>query len=435
MLSKGMEVDMVNPQKSNVYAGRHVYMKQRIYSSQRKAKWIGIMYLLATFVVTILACLPHMAISDPTYPPNVSLGAEINVFDMIENFSGDILPFVVIVIISTMYDILFLNIIRVCIKLGWLFKKNASRLYGFNRNMYAMDDMSRIYSCTLSTTIVFHVFIILFAGKVEFDPITFILLGVGLLFHFVLGILGGHVSIFDTESRIVEIKRECGTFSAFFRNAVQLVVVGVLAFVMMEGNSILPFVQALITERGAVFKGDLAPVIMSISQIVLLGVWVLMVVYATGVKEFDMEGRHAPGRNAFLVYALIATIVTGLAYCYGRYVAKLVLGDEVLISVVAALVALSVEMGLRKYPGDKKDDDEEVPFQKFMRESSEQDCVEYYPATPQYQSPGSAYYGEVPCYDCNITGVSEEYYRQNYGMDQGYYQTVNTHHHNVRRLR
>ena len=156
---------MVNPQKSNVYAGRHVYMKQRIYSSQRKAKWIGIMYLLATFVVTILACLPHMAISDPTYPPSVSVGAEINVFDMIENFSGDILPFVVIVIISTMYDILFLNIIRVCIKLGWLFKKNASRLYGFNRNMYAMDDMSRIYSCTLSTTIVFHVFIILFAGN------------------------------------------------------------------------------------------------------------------------------------------------------------------------------------------------------------------------------------------------------------------------------
>ena len=172
---------------------------------QRKAKAFGLLYLIATIALTALACLPLITFNDQTIGVKLGVMEFWTVFTQLgEGIQGIELSLAVAVIYGLMLFVLVINLLRSVCKLGWLFKKKASRLYGFNRNMYAMDDMGRRFSGSFAAIVSSHLLIMLLVAEVAIQPLAFAALGVGVFFHFACGIPAGNVSLFDTENGVVK---------------------------------------------------------------------------------------------------------------------------------------------------------------------------------------------------------------------------------------
>jgi hypothetical protein len=92
-----------------------------------------------------------------------------------------------------------INVLRALGKLGWLFKKKASKSYGFNRNVYAMEDLGNIFSGSFGFIITVYFFIAILCGEVNPEMMLYIVLGGGLFIHLFAGVIGGKVSYFDIE--------------------------------------------------------------------------------------------------------------------------------------------------------------------------------------------------------------------------------------------
>ena len=203
-------------------------MKHRIFKAQGKAKAIGFFYLLATLAITALACFPLLAIE----------GAQLGVMEfwkpfleLSSGFAGKEIVLAVAVLYALMLLILLINVIRCLCKLSWLFKKKASKLYGFNRNMYAMDDMGKIFAASFKAIVILHMLIVfIVGGAMQFTLFGYIVLGVGVFFHFVCGIASENVSLFTTENGITEESRKVGNVAPFIRNLLQIAAVAGMVY-------------------------------------------------------------------------------------------------------------------------------------------------------------------------------------------------------------
>lgn len=357
--------------KDGAPVSRYVSMRKRIYKAQSKAKRVGVLYLLAILALAALACLPHFAIANAAFIDNISLSVVIAFFKDFAGFAGNELSVIVAGLAALMLLILLINALRGIFKLRWLFKRKASRLYGLNRNMYAMDDLGKIFSCSFASVVIFHFLVAVLVGEAALDIWTYALLGVGVFFHFLCGLLGGSVSMFDSEASVVEIKRECGLFAPFFRNLLQLAVVGGIGYFFLQTNGLQETLVALFSENGAqALTGNVQTLIAAALEAALLLVLVGMSAYATGVTEFDMDGAQASGRKCFLALSILALLCAGGAVVYGALVMKATLENGVLITAAIALVAVIFELALFNRPKvrtEDEDDDDEDDY-PFVRE-------------------------------------------------------------------
>ena len=131
---------MAKRTKMNGVSQRYAYMKQRIAKMQRKAKAFGLLYLLATIVLTALACLPLIVFTGDTIGVKLGVMEFWTVFTQLgEGIYGKELLLAVAVIYGLMLFVLAINLLRSVFKLGWLFKRKASRLYGFNEKLRIMN--------------------------------------------------------------------------------------------------------------------------------------------------------------------------------------------------------------------------------------------------------------------------------------------------------
>lgn len=353
--------------KDGAPVSRYVSMKKRIYKAQTTAKRVGVLYLLAILALAVLACLPHFATADGAFKDGVSLVGIIAFFKAFTGFAENELSVIVAGLVALMLLILLVNALRGVCKLRWLFKRKASRLYGLNRNAYAMDDLGKIFSCSFASVLIFHFLVAMLVEEVALDIWTYALLGVGVFFHFLCGLLGGSVSVFDTEAGVTEIKRECGLFAPFFRNFIQLAVVGVAGYFFLQASGVRETLETLFSENGLqALTGDMQTLITAALELAILLVLLGMCAYATGVTEFDTEGAQASGRKCFLVLSILALLCAGGAAVYGTFVAKTAEGNGLLITAASALVAVIFEIALRNspraYTEDEDDDDDDYPF-------------------------------------------------------------------------
>ena len=125
---------------------KYLHIKHCIKKMQGRAKWVGTLYVIAMALIIGLAC----------FQPITFEGGAIGVFEFWKPFTlftsgGDLLTIIMDNVISltiallyaVMLLIVLINFISALCHMGWLFKKKASKLYGFNRNMYAMDDIEK----------------------------------------------------------------------------------------------------------------------------------------------------------------------------------------------------------------------------------------------------------------------------------------------------
>ncbi|MBS5024047.1 MAG: hypothetical protein KH054_12955, partial [Firmicutes bacterium] len=151
-------------------------------------------------------------------------------------------------IYAVMLLTLVINVIKSLSRLSRLFKKKASRVNGYNRNLLAMERMGKIFSGTYCVFIAFPFMIHLISGA-GFSNLFYIAVAIGLIFHFWCGLVGGNVSWFTTGDTLEEEKRLVGRWAPFFRNLAQLVFVALIMYFISRTNLMLNALKWM--EKGA----------------------------------------------------------------------------------------------------------------------------------------------------------------------------------------
>ena len=364
---------MAKSKTTNSLTKQYAYLKRRISKAQGKAKFVGVLYLIGTLVIAALCCLPLVTVEGATlgaaefWKPFSQLKVEDGIIATIKsNFTG--------LAIATLYGVLLLALLMCVLKslrsLGWLFKKKASKLYGFNRNAYAMDDMGRYFSTAFATAVSCHFLIVVLSGGVtQIDMLAYALLGVGLALHFLCGIVGGTVSLFSTDGELYEEKREVGSFSPFVRNVFQIAFTAVAAYFFVKANTLSATLKEVLSYgvKASLQNWEelLVPALQGVSALWL----VIMTGYATGVKEYDADGADTPGRKSFLWLSLLLLLTVGGAVAYAKFVSKTAIDDGMLIVAGVAFVAFVVELCLRNLPKDNNVQTDEMDTGVFMKEN------------------------------------------------------------------
>ncbi|MBQ8657535.1 MAG: hypothetical protein IJ506_00180 [Clostridia bacterium] len=335
--------------------------KRKIGNAHARAKAVGTLYFLATIALAVLAFFPMLSIGGV----NLWVLSFWERFAALKNLQGVTFAVILDLAVAVFYALILLtvvcNVLRSFKKLGWLFKKKPSRSNGYNRNVYAMEDLGRLFSGSFHTILAFSFLIYLISkdATIALQPLyAYIALGVGFGVHFLGGLVGGGVSLFAIEGGAMHEERRRGSvWIPFLRNLVQIAIVAGIGYFLIKSGQILFLAETL---RASEFTGILAKwkdlLVPAVFLVVYL--WLLpLLKHATGLTEYDREGCEASGMKNFRIFTLLILLTSGATVVVEYIFAGAWLLQGVYIAGIA-LLGFIVEICLRKYPNDRDDSDE-----------------------------------------------------------------------------
>jgi hypothetical protein len=310
---QGVPAPVVAPVKAPA-PKKQVNMKKRVRATQRKAKFVGFLYLLGAIALLAAACLPLVEVK--ANGENAAWKLSVLTFwkpflaiDFKAINLGIIQTLAIPVIYGLLLIVLFVNVIRCLGKLKWLYKKKASRTFGFNRNAFAMEDMGRIFSDSFCAVALATFAICLFGAKYLY--VAHIAAAAAIFLHLFCGLIGGTVSLFTAQVGVEEEKRKYGSFGPFLRNIIQIAATVAFAIFFAKKTTFIATLLSLTKEGGIqALLGDMPKLIVTALELVTFLCWIVLLKHATGVSEFDRDGKEAAGRKNFWVFSLFAFLLT-----------------------------------------------------------------------------------------------------------------------------
>ena len=295
-------------------------LKNRIVKARGRAKWVGVVYLAASFFVLIAACFPLMK----SGYVKVGLPAVWREFTL-SSFKSmstavNVIPFLLALLYIAMLISLLVMFIRAVWATGGLFKRKANKKYGFNLNVNAMQGMGKVFSDMFALVLGVHFVMFVLSGNGKPTILFYIFVVICLTVHFLCGIRGGKASYFevDDDGKMVERRRRVGRIAPFCRNAVQVIGVFVMAYLFLRTSRIHECVEAMLKKDVWVnhflknlvsFASLLLQFVTGISLLVLLK-------HATGTAEYDIEGTQASGMKNYRVFAFFIFLASGATFFY-----------------------------------------------------------------------------------------------------------------------
>ncbi len=341
---------------------RGLYLRKRIAGNRSRAKFVGGVYLLAIIalagVVGYFPLLTHELAS-----LDVMSFWKIFKPSTFKNFSLSNTALVYELAVSGLYGLMLLglviNVFRGLGKLGWLCKKSANHSYGFNRNVYAMEDLGRIFSGSYAV-VLFTYFLIAvlckdFNGKTyQIDKIIMLsVLGGGVFLHLFCGLLGTKVRYYDFDNgQILEETRIVGRFAPLFRNLLQLGAVFVTMYFFLRLTTINTVIPELF-KRSTIKEliKDVPKLIGVAAQVGILLCLAVLTKHATAITEYNFDGANGAGMKNFRVFSFFTALIAGgvIAFRY-LFVKGAKLDVNLLIIGCIAFVMFVIELIMRKMP-------------------------------------------------------------------------------------
>ena len=358
-------------------------LKKRVRIIQNRAKFVGMLYLIGLLaLMALVVCMPLLkgtAIA-PSGKKLVVLSFYQPFIDIfkggikglkslsIEKIDNAFVALVFAILLLTM----LIDFLRSLGKLGWLFKRRASYINGFNRNMYAMDDMGKRFTWSFVSIIASHVIIYIVTGTAKLTNFAYVTLGVGLGIHFIAGLIGGTVTIFTTEEQIEEQTRDYGVFVYFVRNALQLAVVGAVLFFLIKESVLFAkcreLLDMLVVKKAGVKVIKIKEYLPAIVEL-FAWIWVLVLMTHTlGATEYNRDCSRGAGMANFAVFSLLLTLTVGalVAFPYlkiGTTVATL--NKNLLIVAIVAFGGFLLDCIIR--PRSRELSQEEMDVEEYFR--------------------------------------------------------------------
>lgn len=333
-----------------------VLLKKRVKSIQGRAKFVGVLYLLGILALAAAAAtlglLNGTVIAPDSEFPAVVLPVLTfyqPIVDVFSNLNALTMTMVMNAVAALFFTIMLLvmaiNILRALSKLNWLFKVRASYTNGFNRNMYAMDDLGKIFSSSLAALVICNLFIYLLSDAATITTYGYIAVGGGLFFHFVCGLIGGTVTLFTTGENVEEEPREHGLVAFFFRNLIQLAAAGAILYFFVP-NSIFAaglrdVLEHLILMDFAWFGENLMALIPFAVEVVLWLCVIVLIKHATAATEYNRDCMDGAGMKNYAVFAFFTAICLAALIALPYFGIGAAMEQEVMTQVIiAAAVAL-----------------------------------------------------------------------------------------------
>ncbi len=328
--------------RHNATTARTMYLRKNIARSRRRATLVGLLYLVGAIVMAAAACLPLLGSDYALVPELTTFYTTLFAF----NFEGaaNIVSFAICALYALLLLVVVVNVFKALGKLGWLFKTKGSREYGFNRNAYAMEDMSRAFSGSFSWLVITYVLIGLLAGLNPLSQmIMLVIVAAGAVIRLACGFFGAKVRYYDLENgQIVEQKRLVGRFACLLRNVFQFAAVVAILY-LLDFAALNVEVLALLGEG----ESAMIPLVFFAEVAVILCSFVL-ITHAAAATEYSMEGIYGSGMKNFRVFAFFAFLAAaaGTAICMMQSVEA---GSLMYVAIVA-FVSFVIEIIMRKYP-------------------------------------------------------------------------------------
>lgn len=363
---------------------RNVQLRKRIKSVQNRAKFVGILYLLGLLALAALtACMPLMDGAAATltvtkfFTPLKDLFsngiAGLKSLSVAQMTAAFVALLYALLLVGILFDVL-----RSFGKLGWLFKRRASYSNGFNRNMYAMDDIAKRFSGTLALIVIMNLLMYMFSGDgVKITTYGYITLAIGLFIHFVAGLLGGKVTLFTTGERVEEEEREHGLAVYFVRNLLQLAVAGAIVYFLLSQSVLVATIEkildaVLVTKAGFASLELKSLIPAGVELVAWLCVFVL-VKHATAATEYNRECMNGSGMRNFAVFSFFACLALGalVALPYlniGVAAEGAKLNSKLLIAAIVAFVGFLLDCIVRSRRRGTYDD---LDMDAYFREGEE----------------------------------------------------------------
>ena len=385
---------MKRNRKKNVLSQRGAYLKRSIAGTRSRAKFVGLLYLLGIIALAGAACLPLFDLTQQTLAP-------IGVFEfwkqfMPANFANlTTVENIVKLVCAGLYGLMLLgvviNVLRGLGKLSWLFKKKASKTYGFNRNVYAMEDLGNIFSGSFAVILTTYFLMAVVSGQLYPNMLMLIVVGGGAFLHLFLGFIGGKVSYFDiNDGEIEEDKRTVSRFPALFRNVLQLAAVGAILYFFTLVSSIHTVIGPLMEVGGIqnYVLGQPMAYVSIVCQVLTLIFVLPLIKHATATTEYNIDGAYGPGMKMFRVFSFFTFLTAGATvacrYLLGEivfssangstsFVVAQLLDKGSIIVAGTAFVMWIIELIMRNAPGHKKEKKE-----KKAKKVNEDDFVADY---------------------------------------------------------
>lgn len=349
-------------------------LRKRIKAVQGRAKFVGIIYLLGALALlaagVYFPILVGTCISDGAFLPVLTCYQPLVAFvggDIKANLADQEMVLNVAVSLFYIFMVLALvfNALRSIAKLGWLFKRRASYTNGFNRNMYAMDDMGKRFSGSLAAIIIFNLLTYLVLGGATISNYAYIVLGAGLAIHFFAGLIGGTVTLFTTGDTIEEEPREYGLFTYFVRNVIQIAAVGAIIYFLVPQSVLADGIGKVLAKE---FTKDLLPA--AIELVAWLCILVL-IKHATAATEFNRDCMDGAGMKNFAVFSFLTALAVGglIALPYLGIVAATELNMSYVYVAAIAFVAFLLDCIIKSR--NSKVDYDDMGIEEYFRENSE----------------------------------------------------------------
>ena len=366
-------------------------VKKRIKKVQRKAKWTGILYLIGTIVLAAFGLMFNMIDNSAVAGESGSMPI-MNVINGFSALSADgklaqlttshfvFLEVVALAIYLVMALVLVVNVFRAFGKLGWLFKRRASYANGFNRNAYAMDDISKRFSSSLFWLIAGNLLLFLLPYPSDVNQVAdkavssmgLIALIAGLAMRVLFGLSEGKVTLFTTGDKVEEEAREFGMGAFFLRSLVQIVIGFAVVYLLAPltnfgGNGVLGKLIAETPDTAAALElTSLVP--FAVEAIVWLFVLAL-IKRITSATEFNRDGMEAAGIKKFRVLSIFTAlfvVVFAVLPMIGFGAAEAGLNTGLLIVAAVAIVGAIIDGAVKPSYHDNKDDLEMAMDQYFV---------------------------------------------------------------------
>ena len=293
-------------------------IKRRVAKMRARAKFVGFWYFIGTLALLALTCLGFLKLTVDGVVVDLSVMEFYKVFT---DPNATLMAQIVAGVYALVLLSLLVKVIKSLRKHRWLVSKKASKEYGLNRNVMAMDARAKIFSNAVSTVVFGSFLFVLFttefanlesvlvASLVTNIPNVLLVLVVAVVIHIFAGYWGAKASGFHVEEGvgIVEDKRQTNRFGYLVRNIVQVAASLALMYFFLEVSTIgtegVAMVKGLINGTSTVSVGV-------VLEIVAL-TWIYVITkHATAATEFNRDGDLGRGMKNVRVFSflLVATV-------------------------------------------------------------------------------------------------------------------------------
>ncbi len=388
---------------------------KKIKKTHNRTKWASACYTFAAFVITVLAFFPTVNVKfagenklfiGTFFKPIVNIFKNnLNIFDLI-----------VMVLYIVMAVLIVVSFFKCFTRFGKIMRRNSGNVTTCNKNLLIMEEIGNAFSGLFASYIIFNLAIYMMSYSVVPAPKPFgavslwgiIGLAVGVLMHFIAGVLGGGVSFFIVTASIEEKKREDKLIIFFLRNLIQVLAVAGMLFFFVPTTNLYIEIGRMFAKEPSVFtnmSADLLAFLAVVLQAGIIATVAVLIKHATAPTEYNLIGMDGPGMYNFRVFGIITTLL-----CIGLYFLDTTDGKQISYIIAGVIMLVGTVLDFIVQPRKPKVKEDDPVLRKLKSKSYEEKKAEQQTQqTQQMQMPqmppqaANCCLYSRPCYPTGVT--------------------------------